>query len=77
MSDIEHYSWCQAAQNQARPRSMQLIGPKCECREFRDSVQKSKAYFEAWLETEEGKNWLAKLEAIVDSGVLDTDREGQ
>ena len=29
-----HFPWCEAVQNAARPRSLQLIGPQCRCNEI-------------------------------------------
>jgi len=54
MSEDEHYPWCAAAQNMARPRSLQLIGPKCECAAHRESLRKTKSFFES----DEGKNQM-------------------
>ena len=42
MDDVEHYSWCAHVQNMARPRSMRLIGPRCECAEHRRKTQEWK-----------------------------------
>jgi len=61
---LEHYPWCAGAQNMARPRSQRLIGPKCECRQHREAIEKSKVSFDAWLETEAGNGWLAQFPAF-------------
>lgn len=47
----EHFPWCAHVQNMARPRSMQLIGPKCNCEEERRASED----FEQWLDSEEGQ----------------------
>ena len=46
----EHYPWCQAAQNNAMPRSMRLIGPECNCDEYRRKLREWKE----WCESDDG-----------------------
>jgi len=38
-AEFEHYPWCEHLQNMARPRSQQLIGPKCTCYKHRRDLK--------------------------------------
>ena len=67
----EHYPWCAGAQNNARPRSMQLIGPMCECAAYRKDFEKIKQ----WVASDEGKTAMGDLvSAIKGEGTLSADR---
>ncbi len=44
---IEHLPGCAHAQNMARPESLRLVGPRCDCRERLRSLNE----LNEWLET--------------------------
>lgn len=54
---FKHIPGCPHTQNMARPRSQQLIGPKCTCAEARRAAKN----FEEWLESDEGKKAIDEI----------------
>lgn len=47
MSKFKHLPGCAHAQNIAKPRSLQLIGPKCDCHERRKCMDDFKEQVES------------------------------
>ena len=68
MSEFKHLPGCAHVQNMARPRSMRLIGPTCQCGEYYESLEKR----QEWLESDEGKR---KIKEITDQIEADTEEQ--